>query len=176
MMNKFFPSIAVILTAMLGQQCSQSDTADIEKLEKLPPHDFIGGADRVIYIRNMSSHEYREEITGTRLKQLREFLSAYPSVTPREEPSEKEQIIELLYPVVWISERTRLLIPGKMGKRVVIDLTAEEAEKFFMILGRNYEYRARAEQEKHNRWWIWGNAQFKPQSQPRPAYGHGLRA
>ena len=82
--------------------------------------------------------EYRKEITGKRLKKLREFLLDYHSVTLREEPSGKEQIIELSsFPVTWISEYTRLLIPGKKGKRVAIDFeTVEEAEKFFMIVGR----------------------------------------
>ena len=40
MMNKFIFSIAVILTAMLGHQCS---TTGMGELEKLPPRDFIGG-------------------------------------------------------------------------------------------------------------------------------------
>ena len=45
--------------------------------------------------------EYRKEITGKRLKKLREFLLDYHSVTLREEPSGKEQIIELSFPVTW---------------------------------------------------------------------------
>ncbi len=159
MMNKFIFSIAVILTAMLGQQCSRTD---IE--EELPLRDFLEGGDRVIYIEGnifldmyekddqlKRKHEraigmpveeryyrYREEITGARLKQLREFLLGYSCITRRETPIEKEQIIHIV-------DRFRptdgsylkLLIPGKKGKEVIIWLeTEEEAEKFYMTVGR----------------------------------------
>ncbi len=150
MMNKFIFSIAVILTAMLGQQCAPS------YIEELPPHDFLEGVDKVIYIEgnifdNMDDQvkrelgmplerrcpRYREEITGTRLKQLRKFLLDYPSKIV-DETREKQQVINLSGPFSrYDGSYTRLLIPGKKGKTVLIALqTEEEAEKFFMIVGR----------------------------------------
>ena len=150
MMNKFVFSIVVILTAMLGYQCSPTNR------EGLPPHDFMEGVDRVIYIEGNHFDDMddqlkcklgrplerkyrrcREEITGTRLKQLREFLSGYPSKIV-DETSEKQQIINLSGPFsCYDGSYTRLLIPGKKGKTVLIALqTEEEAEKFFLIVGR----------------------------------------
>ena len=151
-MNKFIFSIAVILTAMLGQQCSQSD------IETLPPRDFLEGVDRVIYIEGnifldmeeegvirLTPEErrysrYRKEITGARLKQLREFLLGYSSPTLRETPIEEEQIIEVSGPFCFLDGGyTKLLIPGKKGKKVTWGIcfeTEEEAEMFFMIVGR----------------------------------------
>ena len=150
MMNKFIFSIAVILTAMLGQQCSQPD------IRGLPLSDLLEGSDRVIYIEGnifldmeeegvirMTPEErrygrYRKEITGARLKQLREFLLGYSSPTLRETPIEEEQIIEVSGPFCFLDGGyTKLLIPGKKGEKVGICFeTEEEAEKFFMIVGR----------------------------------------
>ena len=180
MMNKFIFSIAVILTAMLGQQCSRTD---IE--EELPLRDFLEGGDRVIYIEGnifldmyekddqlKRKHEraigmpveeryyrYREEITGARLKQLREFLLGYSCVTRREAPIEKEQIINIGENIRFLDgSYTKLLIPGKKGKEVTIWLeTEEEAEKFYMIVGREgraegwRERRLRREREERKK-------------------------
>ena len=142
--------MVMIVIVMLGHQCSPTNR------EVLSSHDFMEGVDKVIYVEGNHFDDMddqvkrelgrplerkyrrcREEITGTRLKQLREFLLGYPSKIV-DETSEKQQIINLSGPFsCYDGSYTRLLIPGKKGKTVLIALqTKEEAEKFFTIVGR----------------------------------------